>query len=121
VTYYQYKKDWMNFQTAVVAYMKQYGANATSDQLNSYARAIFDNCKDMACIKVALAWSKKSFDEKENPLFINTYANILYKLGKTEEAIKWQEKALATTSNINKTAYQETLDKMKKGEKTWSE
>jgi thioredoxin-related protein len=121
VTYYQYKKDWTNFQTAVVDYMKQYGVNATPDQLNSYARAIFDNCKDMTCIKEALAWSKKSFAEKENPLFLNTYANILYRLGKNNEAIKWQEKALATTSNNNKTAYQETLDKMKKGEKTWVE
>jgi thioredoxin-related protein len=121
VTYYQYKKDWPNFQTAVVAYMKQYGANATPDQLNSYARAIFDNCKDMTCIKEALSWSKKSFAEKENPLFINTYANILYRLGKKDEAIKWQEKALATTSDVNKTSYQETLEKMKKGEKTWSE
>ncbi|MBE7173208.1 MAG: thioredoxin fold domain-containing protein [Williamsia sp.] len=119
VMYYQSKSDWPNFQTAVLAYMNDYGANASSAQLNSFAWAVFENCKDMTCVKEALDWSKRSFAAKDEPMYIDTYANILYKMGKKEEAIKWEEKALALANN-DKT-YQETLDKMKKGEKTWKD
>ena len=119
VIYYQYKQDWPNFQNAVVAYMKEFGASASPAQLNTYAWTVFQNCKDMSCVTQALEWSKKSFKDNENPIFIDTYANILYKMGKKDEAIKWEEKALVLAGN-DKT-YQATLDKMKKGEKTWKD
>jgi hypothetical protein len=73
----------------------------------------------MTCVKEALDWSKRSFKDKENPAFMDTYANIIYKLGNKEEAIKWEEKALALSNNDK--SYQETIDKMKKGEKTWKD
>ena len=120
VVYYQNKQDWANFQTAVVDYMSKYSSSPSPDQINVYAKTIFDFCKDVECIKLALKWSKKSIDARQNPAYYNTYANILYKLGKSKEAIKWQEKALAATEN-NKENYQLVLDKMKKGEKTWME
>ncbi len=119
VMYFQRKKDWNSFQTAVIPYMKKYGANLEPSQLNSFAWTVFENCKDMNCVKEALEWSKRSFKDKENPMFIDTYANILYKMGKTAEAIKWSEKAVALAPVGEKADYQQTLDKMKKGEKTW--
>lgn len=119
VMYYQMKSDWTNFQTAVLAHMKDYGDKVSEDGLNNFAWTVFLNCKDMTCMKEALEWSRKSFKDNNNPMFIDTYANILYKLGNKEEAIKWQEKALALSNNDK--AIQETLDKMKKGEKTWKE
>jgi hypothetical protein len=54
-------------------------------------------------------------------MFIDTYANILYKLGKKEEAISWEEKAVTLVGEADKKSYQETLDKMKRGEKTWKD
>lgn len=119
--YYQRTKDWNNFQTEVVSYMNRYGAKATPADLNSYAWTVFENCKDMTCVTEALEWSKRSFREKENGMFIDTYANILYKLGKTQEGIQWEEKALALAADSDKASYQATLDKMKKGEKTWKD
>lgn len=116
VFYYQNKQDWNNFQTAVVSYMKDYGHKVNPGQLNSFAWTVFENCKDMTCVKEALEWSKRSFKDIENPAFIDTYANILYKLGNKDEAIKWEEKAIALGGT-----YQETLEKMKKGEKTWND
>jgi hypothetical protein len=122
VIYYQYKGDWNNFQSEVVAYMKKYGEKAGANELNSYAWTIFENCKDMTCVSEALEWSKRSFKDKQNPMFIDTYANILHKLGKTKEAIEWEEKAVALVDNATeKKTYQDTLDKMKKGEKTWTD
>jgi len=119
VTYFQRKKDWNAFQAAIVPYMAKYGASMEPQQLNAYAWTVFENCKDMTCVKEALEWSKRSFKDKEEPMFIDTYANILYKMGKTDEAIKWSEKALALAPAGEKADYQQTLDKMKRGEKTW--
>jgi tetratricopeptide (TPR) repeat protein len=121
VFYYQNKKDWNNYQKAIIPYMQKYSEQAEPGQLNHYAWTVFENCKDAACIAEALEWSKRSFKDKENPMFIDTYANLLYKMGKKDEAMKWQEKAIALVSEDEKKEYQETLDKMRRGEKTWKE
>ena len=52
-------------------------------------------------------------------MFMDTYANILYKMGKKKEAIKMQEEALLVSNNDPN--IKATLDKMKAGEKTWQE
>jgi thioredoxin-related protein len=119
VVYYQEKGDWAHFQTAVVAYMKKYGSNASPDQLNEYAWTVFQKCPDMNCVTEALEWSKRSFSDNQNPGFMDTYANILYKIGKKDDAIAWEEKAISLADEATKTSLQPTLDKMKKGEKTW--
>lgn len=121
VIYYQYKGEWNHFQSEVISYMKKYGAKAEPAELNNFAWTVFENCKDMSCVTEALEWSKRSFKDKEDPMFMDTYANILHKLGKTKEAIEWESKALALAQEGDKKTYQDTLDKMKKGEKTWTE
>ena len=50
---------------------------------------------------------------------MDTYSNLLHKVGKTKEAIEWQEKAIAAVDEASKAEYQATLEKMKKGEPTW--
>lgn len=119
VSYYQSKGDWNNFQFAVVDYMKKYGAAADPQQLNSYAWTVFQHCPDMNCVTEALDWSKRSFQDNGSPMFMDTYANILYKMGKKEDAIAWEEKASNLSSGEDKKNYEATIDKMKKGEKTW--
>lgn len=120
IIYYQYfTKDWASFAPAIVDYMKKYGADASPESLNSYAWTVFENCDDMTCVEEALDWSKRSFAENQNPLFMDTYANILYKLGKKDEAIAWEQKALDLSEAGDKESLQQTLDKMKRGEKTW--
>jgi thioredoxin-related protein len=121
VIYYKNIGDWPAFSTAVTNHLKNYGNKTSADQLNNYAWTIFENCSDVACINQAINWSKKSVDLTNNPMFIDTYANLLYKTGKKDVAIQWEEKALKILKENNQdlTGYQETIDKMKKGEKTW--
>ncbi len=120
VIWYQHAGDWTNYQPAIIDYMKKYGAKAPPEELNSYAWTVFQNCPDMKCVTEALDWSKRSFKNEENPAFIDTYANILYKLGKKDEALTWEKKALDLASEPDKKGYQETIEKMTKGEKTWN-
>ncbi len=119
VVFYMNKNDWKNFSASVQDYMKVYGANATPEQLNNFAWTVFQNCDDAACITEALEWSKRSFTKEQNPAYIDTYANILYKLGRKDEAIKWEQKAMNIAEENSKKSYAETLEKMNRGEKIW--
>ncbi len=120
VMYYRGTNDWNNFQTAIVSYMNNYGSKVPANELNEYAWAVFENCNDIKCVEQALEWSKRSIKDNNEPMFIDTYANILYKLGKKDKAITWEQKALDLAPAGDKKTYQETLDKMKNGEKTWN-
>ncbi|MGN6509250.1 MAG: thioredoxin fold domain-containing protein [Chitinophaga sp.] len=117
VRYSMMTKDWGTFQVNVVAYMKKYGADMDPQMLNQFAWTVFENCPDMNCVTEALEWSKRSLEKGDEPMFMDTYANILYKLGKKEEAIAVQEKAVKLSDN--NAELMATLEKMKKGEKTW--
>ena len=117
--YYARKKNWPAFRDAVQAYINLDPSKVSPSQLNSFAWAIFENCDDPACVESALAWSKKSLEGEQEPALMDTYANLLHKVGKTKEAIEWQEKAIAAVDEASKAEYQATLEKMKKGEPTW--
>ncbi|WP_316847617.1 thioredoxin family protein [Pedobacter psychrodurus] len=122
VQWYQYyKKDWPAFQTAALSYMRTYGNDVDVNTLNNLAFTVFKNCHDPACVAEALNWSKRSVEDTKSgvPSFIDTYANLLHKAGKTEEAIQWEEKAINLAPEAEKVNYRNVLDKMKKAEKTW--
>ncbi|WP_316815439.1 thioredoxin family protein [Pedobacter nyackensis] len=115
--FYQRTKKWDKFQPAVLTYLKKYGTEVTAEVLNSFARTFFNNCKDPNCLATAMAWSKRSVEEtqEKEPSFLDTYANLLYKMEKKEEAIAMQQKAVDLASADQKDEYQATLDQMKKG------
>ncbi|WP_081146868.1 thioredoxin family protein [Niastella vici] len=119
VNFYRGKRDWPNFEKAIGSYLKQYSKQMTDDELNSIAWNIFETCPDMNCVSKILDWSSPLKNSKE-PAFLDTYANLLYKLGKKEEAIAMEQKAVDLSPENDRAANQATLDKMKKGEKTWN-
>lgn len=67
-------------------------------------------------LATALAWSKRSVEEtqEKEPLFLDTYANLLYKPGKKEGAIAILQKGIDLVLADKKDEYQARLDKMKK-------
>jgi thiol-disulfide isomerase/thioredoxin len=118
ITYYMGRKDWPNFEKAMVAYMKTYSDKISDNELNDLAWSVFQGCPDMTCVSEVLDWGKR-LRENNTAAFVDTYANILYKLGKKDDAIALETKAVGLASDPDKASLQETLDKMKKGEKTW--
>jgi len=116
--YYQRTKNWAKFVPAATDYMKRFGSTVTPDDQNAMAWAFFEQINDRKALEEAAKWSKASLAAKD-PNFMDTYANLLHKLGRTAEAIQWQEKAIAAATTGQKEGLRATLAKMKKGQKTW--
>lgn len=116
-----YKKDWKSYASAVDQYAKSKYINNT--QLNEFAWTIFKNCNDKKLLTTAAAWSKQSFEKetKQNATYMDTYANLLYKLGQKEDALSWEQKAMAADiAQGHDTIWeQEVIGKIKKGLPTW--
>ncbi|HEX6426421.1 MAG TPA: thioredoxin fold domain-containing protein [Niastella sp.] len=119
INYYNTKRDWPKFEKAIVSYMKQYSHLMNDGDLNSLAWNVFEHCSDMTCVSQILDWSKQLKNAKD-PAFLDTYANLLYKLGKTDDAIALEQKAHDLSPANERSGFQSTIDKMKKGEKTWN-
>ncbi len=123
VNYERKKKNWLAFSNAITNYLSKYEDKLPFYKLNEYAFDIFLYCNNKIILKNALIWSKKSFSNlsKINPDYVDTYANLLYKLGRKNAALNWEQKAqkIAIEHGADKSWNQDIIDKMKKGEKTW--
>lgn len=112
--------------TALLAKMKENAAhterNKISNNLNSLSREVFDMTSNKKMLKNALKWSERSIElSPDNAQLLETYASLLYKLGKNKDAIAKEEEALNKIAKEDVARYrvEETLVKMKAGEKTW--
>lgn len=69
-------------------------------------------------LEKALSWSKRSleYDERQAS-WIDTYAHLLYKLGRRDDAIKEEERAIAQNKAFGapSASFERTLQKMKAG------
>jgi hypothetical protein len=120
--------------------IKKYGAymdanngyecdNFMDCDLNTWCWMIFKFSVDKEQIDAAIESMKgvvKRYEEREqiNPGFIDTYANLLYKAGRTNEAMVQEESAIrilirkkATESDMKD--FIDTLERMKAGKPTW--
>ena len=98
--------------------------------LNEHAWHIFEMSSKTDDLERALKWSYQSqeffnslYKNTAHPMrlgnsaYIDTYAQLLYKLGRKEEAIEWQTKAVEAqkvTGNSHG-SFEATLEKMKDG------
>lgn len=87
---------------------------------NDWAWSLFGKTNEKEFLEKALGWAKKGIDREKDSVrkasIVDTYANLLYKLGRTAEALSWQKKAVAASNDLE---IKENYEKMKKGEKTW--
>lgn len=119
VQYYQGQENWPCFQETVAVFMRKYGNDLHPQELNNFAWAVFKNISDKNSINLAMDWINRSPGKDHNEWLLNTYANLLYKIGRVKEAIAVQEKAISLADASVKQDYRSTLQKMKKGQKTW--
>lgn len=89
---------------------------------NNISWAVFENINDPEVLNFAVQVMKHDLEtwDQNNPQAHDTYANLLYKLKSSDEAIKWEEKALQLNPGPDDAKlYAETLQKMKAGQPTW--
>ena len=126
--YLFYREDYLSFAKETANLMdfltNEYGEKASirlgGELLNNAAWWAFENLADTNILNKALSWSKYALEEGPARYSrIDTYANLLYKLGKRSEAIEWEKKALKLTPEPSRKIVMDTIDKMEKGIKTW--
>ncbi|WP_064197989.1 MULTISPECIES: thioredoxin family protein [Emticicia] len=96
-----------------------------ADELNDIAYRYFEYSNDLNKLNKALKWAKRALEinevlsmdasRKKNPYMMDTYAQLLFKLGQKEDAIKWQTDVIETAKlwKADTTKFEETLEKMK--------
>jgi thioredoxin-related protein len=108
---------------------EKYGLDTTNEKtdlrLNKVAWDIFIRATDKVQINAAINWMQGvvrrsgSINPSWAAATTDTYACLLYKAGKKEEAIQWEKKAINTASPAAIKEFEERVDKMKKGEQLW--
>lgn len=129
VKWFEQKKDWKNYAANLILKVERYGPyDKVFYQIPQDEYALWNFCSwdlffysdESKNLRKALEWSKKSqmLSPKPDPEFMDTYANILYKLHRKREALEWEAKALKLRPNATDIA--DNLSKMKKGLPTWN-
>lgn len=130
VDLYQSRKDWTSFCKAVIdevdAFELMSDPKANAGELNNDAFEIFTYSNDREQLLTALKWmdSVANAITESTPNYadmLDTKAELLYKLGRKDEAILIEERAVnAEIKKGEKTPhYQPMLEKMRAGQSTW--
>ena len=83
-----YCENWLMKRDVTPVLKEEY-----SKELNGIAWDFFEKVNDKTALKNALRWSERSLEISPNDhYFLDTYANLLYKLGKKNKAIAIQKK-----------------------------
>jgi len=121
--------EFANLDSSRIAQIRAYTAHGEKDRismlLNEIAWTVFLKVSDKKALQDALNWSKRSRElSPDNSGYLDTYANLLYKLGRKEEAITCEKEALGYDAKANKepnSTMVDVLRKMMAGEKTWTD
>ncbi|HVU95483.1 MAG TPA: DUF255 domain-containing protein [Puia sp.] len=128
IDWYQYRGDWEQFCNALLdrldnwKEMKDVKNSDNRELINTYAYGVFLRSKDVNKLERALSWITLVVDVVEDSTkhasnFMDTKANLLYRLGRGEEAISLENKAAMINPFDNRTKV--ALEAMKEGKPTW--
>jgi thioredoxin-related protein len=116
-TNWYFFRDQQKFINNSIRLIKKYGGNDFS--INNAAWTIFLNSNEKKKLKLAINWMKEIISRNDTmPNFLDTYANLYYKLGLNAKAISIQERAVLYAPKGD-SSFMETLTKMKLGKQTW--
>lgn len=131
INYYTNTGDWNNYVKCINEkiklitpkvdghdFGKQFGDAWT---LNVYAWTLFEECEDKKYLKEAIDWVEMAIQlekyETARALYLDTKGNLLYKMGKTDKAIRLMREVVKI-NGISK-SIPANLEKMEKGLPTW--
>jgi thiol-disulfide isomerase/thioredoxin len=119
------KRSWKSCEQVAISYIDRYGNTLNPNTINNYIwTCIFMHGDDKKILQRAIVHMENVIKATPQDLDnLDTYANLLYKIGKQKEAIRWENKAveIAEKSRGGDSELKKTLEKMKKGEITWGD
>jgi len=127
IEYYKAKKRWKRYIQYLIRQQemndiesRQAGLGITSADLNDNAYEVFEYGSSKRELEKALSWVNRALTATNKPVpeFMDTKANLLYKLGKKSEGLVLEEKSYALLPKDKEIAA--NYEKMKNGLPTWS-
>lgn len=115
-------RDWDNFGKYYVLYFKKSLTHYPEYHINNLSWLVFEHCSNIDELTFAASVMKYAIEKNwdQSPEGYDTYANLLHRTNKSNEAIKWEEKALnMMKGSPDEKLFAETLQKMKAGQPTW--
>lgn len=112
-------ENWKDYGIWYHNYLKAYLTNTSYDP-NYLSWTLFEHVEDkevltFAC-DVVMPYAIEKWDANDYRVY-DTYANLLYKVGRIQHAIDWETRAVKLSNNDQ--VIVETLQKMKDGTQTW--
>jgi thioredoxin-related protein len=109
------KEDWNTFAKLAVENIDIYYKDDVG-MLNSIAWDFYEKVENKNALLKAEEWAKKASDTEKNYAFLDTYASVLYKLGKKQLALDAANNAIeeAKKEKLGAADYQGTTDLLKK-------
>jgi tetratricopeptide (TPR) repeat protein len=128
VIHYLERNNFDEFFPTTEFYIEQFPDGPSAMDLNNWAWHVFEKTSDRKKLQAAIGWVNRSLKKDRQPHTYDTYANLLYRMGNTDEAIRMEEKALELTPDDwqkrlwsgDKNLYLKTIEKMRKGIPTWN-
>lgn len=93
MNYSQQQKEWANYAKTADAYVEQFAMN-DAQTLNSTSWTFYEQVTDKKMLEKASNWSKRSVEIENNYAYNDTYASLLFKLGKKRDAEKVAKTAI---------------------------
>jgi hypothetical protein len=123
------RKDWANFGKYYGLYYST-AYSRSKYHINNISWPVVEHVSDPAVLEIAVKTMKYDIEhfDQHNLQAYDTYANLLYKVDKKDEAMEWESKAMKieeeNASKQNRKpdpVYTETLEKMRSGTLEWKE
>ncbi|HET6253304.1 MAG TPA: thioredoxin family protein [Puia sp.] len=126
VWYYRREKQWLDCGKAAFALIKHFGKEIDGFDMNNIVwDDLFLHCDNRKYLREASKWIKLAIQKDgESEAYLDTYANLLYKIGYKKKAIFLESKAVETAVKEQvrpediKTC-RSNLEKMQAGKPTW--
>jgi len=128
VKYCGENKEWRNCQAAAFKLFNKFGKHLGSGTINYISWSyLFLHCDDSKILFQALKCMKDVINrgpDKHDFNNFDTYANLLYKAGRKEEALIWEKRAIDTLVSRDPNSeyiseFKADLEKMKTDKPTW--
>ena len=120
-TYYFNKENIANkFIESLPNYIKYcFSTDEKIENINNYTWQIFQTINDKALLQQTLKWCESKLSKSKNHYYLDTYANLLYKIGNKSKAIIYEKMAIELSKGNERNGNESTLQKMNNNQQTW--